>query len=397
MKTAPATSFIVSQPKLLFEILVVALDAPAHVGRRHQIVQRHGFGQARQIVLERFGIAGRPLDQQPLLGLQAGAADVAARVAYPKRGKTPLECLVATLAPTDGLERIGRQRLRQFLDRHRLTCRSAPRHHRRAPLAAVALGRQGLEAGRPDGDGRGDPHHVRQAHLGESAAKPLIDAVAGVGQHAVLRSTLIEQRLQLLQRDLVLGGELNLGRNASLVAPLGILGPVLGQVQPPGYRQTRLIVGHRDADRHLAVVLLAQHPAILARHTDRVPALLREARVVDDPVAAAGPVHLRHHPLCNPAQQLLVGPFGLGHKVVQRLMPGAGVQRIHPCGHRFHALARQRQHQPGAVPLQPRMTVPMPKPRRQVCHVALKPPVRTHRSSQTGRRSAYNTLDLLTQ
>ena len=40
---------------------------------------------------------------------------------------------------------------------------------------------------------------------------------------------------------------------------------------------------HRQADRDLAVVLLAQLAAILPRHADRVAALLGKACVVDDP------------------------------------------------------------------------------------------------------------------
>ena len=39
-----------------------------------------------------------------------------------------------------------------------------------------------------------------------------------------------------------------------------------------------MVVRHREADRHLAVVLLAQLPAVLPRHPDRVRALLRAVR-----------------------------------------------------------------------------------------------------------------------
>ena len=39
MEPAPTSAFIVTEPQLLLEVLVVALDAPAHVRLRHQIVQ----------------------------------------------------------------------------------------------------------------------------------------------------------------------------------------------------------------------------------------------------------------------------------------------------------------------------------------------------------------------
>jgi hypothetical protein len=45
-----------------------------------------------------------------------------------------------------------------------------------------------------------------------------------------------------------------------------------------------MVVGHRQAHRHLTVVLLAELAAVLPRHPNRVLALLRETGVVDDPV-----------------------------------------------------------------------------------------------------------------
>src|SRR3712207_7836457 len=47
--------------------------------------------------------------------------------------------------------------------------------------------------------------------------------------------------------------------------------------------RSRRMMGHRQADRDLAIVLLTELAAILTRHPDRVTALLRKAGVVDDP------------------------------------------------------------------------------------------------------------------
>jgi hypothetical protein len=49
-----------------------------------------------------------------------------------------------------------------------------------------------------------------------------------------------------------------------------------------GHRRGGSVVGNRQRARDLAVALLAEPAAILAGHRDRVAALLREARVVDD-------------------------------------------------------------------------------------------------------------------
>ena len=72
MKAAPAAALEVAEAELLFELLVVALDAPAQLGHAHQLLQRGGGGQGTQEVSGRFGFATRPLDQQPLLGMGFG-------------------------------------------------------------------------------------------------------------------------------------------------------------------------------------------------------------------------------------------------------------------------------------------------------------------------------------
>ena len=76
-------------------------------------------------------------------------------------------------------------------------------------------------------------------------------------------------------------------------------------------------------------------------------------------------------------------PLRLGHEVMQRLMPRAGMHRIDPRGHRLDALARQRQHQAGAIALQARAPIRVSQSLGQVLHVLLKPSDGTHRPSQT--------------
>ena len=101
-----------------------------------------------------------------------------------------------------------------------------------------------------------------------------------------------------------------------------------------------MLTGQRHTDCDLAVVLFAKHPTILTRDPNRMFALLREACVVNDPEAASREIHLGHYPLTDPAQHLLIGPIGLGHKVVQCLVPSASVKRIDSSRHRLHTLTR---------------------------------------------------------
>jgi len=45
MKTAPTTTLEVSEPDLLLEFLIVALDAPAQLGEVDQVPQRDVVGE----------------------------------------------------------------------------------------------------------------------------------------------------------------------------------------------------------------------------------------------------------------------------------------------------------------------------------------------------------------
>src|SRR6185503_9883357 len=59
--------------------------------------------------------------------------------------------------------------------------------------------------------------------------------------------------------------------------------PFLRQIETIHCRQTGVVIGKRQGYRDLAVILLAELPAILTRHTDRVRSLLGKTGVIDDP------------------------------------------------------------------------------------------------------------------
>ena len=68
METHPASPLVVRETELLLEFLVVALDAPAHLGYEDQLLPGGVARTGREEVLGRFGLAFRPFDQQPFLG-----------------------------------------------------------------------------------------------------------------------------------------------------------------------------------------------------------------------------------------------------------------------------------------------------------------------------------------
>ena len=111
-----------------------------------------------------------------------------------------------------------------------------------------------------------------------------------------------------------------------------------------------MVVGHREADRHLTLVLLAQLAAILPRYPHRVFALLGETGVVDNPVAHRPmPLERRQHLRAHSGQHRCIVPVRLRHHVMQRLVLSLYMRRFQPRSHRLDALALPGQQQTGAV------------------------------------------------
>ena len=118
MKPAPTAAFVLSQPELLLELLIVALDAPTPLGRGHQGLERGVGRQVGQPIFAGLRVAARPFDQQPLLGTQVGTARVAVGHPKPDRGEPRTERCIRPFAPLHGTEAASLQRHRDVFDRH---------------------------------------------------------------------------------------------------------------------------------------------------------------------------------------------------------------------------------------------------------------------------------------
>src|SRR5262249_53666179 len=106
--------------------------------------------------------------------------------------------------------------------------------------------------------------------------------------------------VQLVECDLMLGLETNLRRNANFAQTPAIDRPFFRQIQPIGHRQTGMTIGKRQRYCDLAVFFLAKLAAILACNTNRMPPLLREPGIVDDPgFYRPALFYLRHPPLAD--------------------------------------------------------------------------------------------------
>lgn len=62
---APGAALEVGQAERMFHLAIVVLDAPAELRQPHECGQRCVRGEVREPELDRFGLFGRPLGQQP--------------------------------------------------------------------------------------------------------------------------------------------------------------------------------------------------------------------------------------------------------------------------------------------------------------------------------------------
>src|SRR5215471_11842843 len=101
VKAAPSPTFKMPETDFLFELLVVALDAPTQFGEVDQTMEGDVLGERRQPVFGRLFLATRPLDQQPFLRAHLVAPLVTPRDAHTHPSKARGQRLCRTFAPLD--------------------------------------------------------------------------------------------------------------------------------------------------------------------------------------------------------------------------------------------------------------------------------------------------------
>jgi len=119
MKAAPAPALIVIEPDFLFQLLVIALNAPSAFSG-HQMRERGVGWQGGQPVFGWFSFAVGPFDQEPLFRTQFGALVIPVGRWHPHAGKARAQLRVGAFAPCHHPPRRSGQGLGQLLDTDRL-------------------------------------------------------------------------------------------------------------------------------------------------------------------------------------------------------------------------------------------------------------------------------------
>jgi hypothetical protein len=146
MEAAPTAPFEVTEPDLLFEFLIVALDAPAQFGEVDQPMEGDLFGNGREPIFCRLGFTIRPLDQQPFFRTALGEIVIAVGDANAQAGKARGGLFGRAFAPRDCAPGLCRQGQGEFFDRDRLMIAITPYQPRR-PWPDHLLGRSGAMPG----------------------------------------------------------------------------------------------------------------------------------------------------------------------------------------------------------------------------------------------------------
>src|SRR5712691_1807674 len=245
------------------------------------------------------------------------------------------------------------------MDRDRMSTLAASDQSWRSPPATIRCWPRRLRARPPGRRLTGDPHHVGDAPLREGITERRHHTESGIRNHRGRRQSFLTQGGDLVKCYLPLRLEHHLLRNRRLSPPPTIAGPHLRKVQTIGSGNAYRLVGHGDRNCNLAVVLLAEHTTVLARHPDRVTFL-----------------RLQHMLPCHLQDRFLV-PRSVGNKVMQGLMARLHVPRINPGGHWLDALPLSGQTQADQIPAQRLSPILVPEHGSNPLQVILEPRLRT--------------------
>src|SRR5215469_17840519 len=142
MEAAPPSPLVMSEPELLLEFLVVALDAPAELCHVDQAGEGNVGRQGGEPVFGRFSLALGPFDEKPFLGSGFGKLVVAMGGADPDAGVARDQPVRGALAPGDGFPGLRRKAQGQRLGLDRLVLVVTPHPAARAAAPGPGLGRQ---------------------------------------------------------------------------------------------------------------------------------------------------------------------------------------------------------------------------------------------------------------
>ncbi len=284
MPPGPTAHLVLVQPAVALGQLEQVLDRPPRPRDEHQLVERRGRRSAAGEVRHLTRVRHAPPDQHPPRVLVRFGA--VRRRQRPVVDARPLRPTPAT-EPVPG---VGRNAGQQRPDPH-------------------------LAEPGPNGEVGPHPDHIPQPVALGGCAEVVIGPVHRVGRHPPRRHTGLHRPIDHPPRQYDLGSERDLFRNAGLLPPLGVVGPLLGQVQGAVEQRPALLSCVPEEHPDLAVLDPPGGARVLAGNPTRLGALLEEPGLVHD----QHPVGVAQVPRDVPEQVVANGvrvPVGPGQQVL---------------------------------------------------------------------------------
>src|ERR1035437_5854372 len=99
VKATPTSALVMPKAEFLLQILVVALNAPAHLGHKHPLLKRRINWCGAHEVFCWLALVFGPLNQQPFLGAHTAAPVIPVSGTHPHCRETRTQVAVTAIAP----------------------------------------------------------------------------------------------------------------------------------------------------------------------------------------------------------------------------------------------------------------------------------------------------------
>src|ERR1700756_4413308 len=266
VEAAPASPLEVAKADLLFEFVVVALNAPAQLGGVDQLTESNVRRKRREPIFGGCFLALRPLDQQPFLRPALSEPVISMCRTDAHTGKARGQAFCRTLTPRDLAPSVRWQANRKLLGRDRSMLAFTPQQLRRSPPPRPLLRRPRPSSRRPYRCLWQDASHIAQAKCGDIPTQIGVGAIASIHQYHAARQVRRTGPAQMIQCNCRLGLEGDLLGYTGLPATYTVRRPLRWQIETIGHWQARMMICKRKGHSDLTIVLLAQLAAILPRN-----------------------------------------------------------------------------------------------------------------------------------
>src|SRR5271157_1391608 len=252
MPTMPGARFAMIEPRLALRRLKAFLDRPAQTSDSSKFIEFGRMRRERHVERHIGRIGNRTADQQPMIpGRRLQTKQTESRPVVKPRAFRSFSRRQAP--PFIGGETGG-----EILRRVRVKIA-----HNQSLIAA-------------------NGKDIRLVVALQHDAQRLVAAVNRVAQHPSARNASVQRRRHHCDADLGLRGELHITWNSGQLPPLGVLNPVLWQIEAAVDQGVTFRARVTEENADLTVLDPPGGPAVLTRNPDRMAALLQEPGLVQN-------------------------------------------------------------------------------------------------------------------